>query len=93
MAYSCDNCGKGIQTGRNIRHHRGVAGGRWKRKAPKTARLWYVNLHSVWVVVGGKIVRRQLCTKCLRRAERPLRKKQQSAESTEKMLPQVLSVS
>jgi large subunit ribosomal protein L28 len=71
MVYACDYCGKGIQTGRNIRHKRGVAGGRWKRKAQRTPRQWLPNIHSVRVVEEGKVVRRRLCTKCLRRAERP----------------------
>ncbi len=69
--YACEYCGKGKQVGHRIRHHRGVAGGRWKRKAPKTRRLWLPNLHNARVIENGKIVRRRLCTKCLRRAERP----------------------
>lgn len=71
MAYSCEYCNKGIQVGHNIRHHKGVAGGRWKRKAQKTRRTWIPNLHYVRVVEAGKVVRRKLCTKCRRRAERP----------------------
>ena len=69
--YACEHCGRGVQVGRHIRHHRGVAGGRWKRKAPVTGRLWLPNLHMARVVEGGKILRRRLCTLCLRRAERP----------------------
>lgn len=69
--YACEHCGRGIQVGRHIRHHRGVAGGRWKRKAPVTGRLWLPNLHVARVVEAGNVVRRRLCTKCLRRAERP----------------------
>lgn len=82
MAYSCENCGKGIQTGRNIRHHRGVAGGRWKRKAPKTSRQWLPNLHYAKVLNDNKIVRRRLCTKCLRKADRPKFEKKESGDVT-----------
>lgn len=71
MSYECDYCGKGVQVGRNIRHKRGVAGGRWKRKAQKTRRIWKPNLHNTRVVENGEVVQRRLCTKCLRRAERP----------------------
>lgn len=69
--YACEYCQKEVQVGRHLRHHRGVAGGRWKRKAPKTGRLWLPNLHNVRVIENGKVVRRRLCTKCLRRAQRP----------------------
>lgn len=76
MAYLCEYCQKRIQAGHNIKHHRGVAGGRWKRKAQKTLRNWRPNLHNVRVIEAGKIVRRRLCTKCLRRADRPHQKTQ-----------------
>lgn len=76
MAYQCEYCEKGTQAGHNIRHHRGVAGGRWKRKAQKTKKTWTPNLHYVKVIEGGKIVRRRLCTKCMRRANRPHLKKE-----------------
>lgn len=85
MAYSCDHCGKGVQIGRNIRHKRGVAGGRWKRKAQKTPRQWLPNLHWARVVEDKKVVRRRLCTKCLRRAERP--KSTKSKEESGKIEP------
>ena len=76
MAYICEHCGKGVQYGHNIRHKRGVAGGRWKRKAQKTPRVWLPNLHWARVVENGQVVRRRLCTKCLRRAERPQKKEE-----------------
>ena len=76
MSYICEHCGKGVQYGHNIRHKRGVAGGRWKRKAQKTPRVWLPNLHWARVVENGQVVRRRLCTKCLRRAERPQKKEE-----------------
>ncbi|MDO8488131.1 MAG: 50S ribosomal protein L28 [bacterium] len=58
MAYVCDNCGKGVQYGGLHTHGRGVAGGRWKKKAPSVRKVFKPNLHA-WH--GMK-----LCTKCLR---------------------------
>ena len=66
MAYSCDHCGKGKLRGQNITHHRGVAGGRWKRKAPKTKKVSKPNLHTTWYLEEGKRVKKRLCTSCLR---------------------------
>lgn len=59
MAYICDNCGKGVQYGDSHTHGRGVAGGRWKKKAPFTRKVFKPNLHK-W---HGMM----LCTKCLRK--------------------------
>jgi len=70
MAYTCDHCGKGKLRGQNITHHRGVAGGRWKRKAPKTKKVSRPNLHPVWVLEKGKRIRKSLCTSCLRTLKR-----------------------
>lgn len=60
MAYKCDNCSKGVDFGNNVSHA--------KNRTKKT-RL--PNLHQARVIVKGKIVRQNLCTKCLRRAPRP----------------------
>jgi len=73
MSYKCEICGKRVQKGNLIRHHRGVAGGRWKRKAQKKKRVWLPNLHNVRVIVDGNVVRKRVCTKCLRKVERPRR--------------------
>lgn len=62
----CDNCGKGIMIGRSHRHHPGVAGGRWKKRAPKTVKIFRPNLHVARVIVNGVSKRMKLCTKCLR---------------------------
>ena len=58
MKNVCFHCGKGILMGRQHTHHRGVAGGRWKKRAPKTAKAFAPNLQKVKVMVGdvvGKI--------------------------------------
>lgn len=59
MAYKCDNCDRGVQYGESHTHGRGVAGGRWKKKAPHTRKVFKPNLHKH----NGQM----LCTKCLRK--------------------------
>ena len=59
MAFKCDNCDRGVQYGDTHTHKRGVAGGRWKKKAVKTRKVFLPNLHNY---LGQK-----LCTKCLRK--------------------------
>ncbi len=63
----CYHCGKGVIYGHSHTHHRGVAGGRWKKRAPKTQRIFEPNLQPVEINVEGKMVRVKLCTKCLKR--------------------------
>lgn len=65
MAYACDICGKTAVIGRQGRHHKGVAGGKWKRRAPKTVKVFRPNLHNA--TINGH--RMQLCSKCLRAAK------------------------
>lgn len=63
----CFYCGKGIIHGHSHTHHRGVAGGRWKKRAPKTARMFAPNLQPVKIMQGGVGKRVKLCTKCIKR--------------------------
>lgn len=57
--------------GRQHTHHRGVAGGRWKKRAPKTQRAFEPNLQPVRVVLAGGVIQRvKLCTKCLKRVRK-----------------------
>lgn len=71
MAFKCALCGKGIMIGRSHTHHPGVAGGRWKKRAPKTRKIFKPNLHSARVVIDGVRKKVRLCTKCLRIAKKP----------------------
>ena len=75
MAYACDLCGKTALYGRQGRHHKGVAGGKWKKRAPKTRKVFLPNLH--WAKIAG--VRLRLCTKCLRLMKGRVGKKAQRA--------------
>lgn len=73
MAMKCFNCGKGIMTGLQHKHHPGVAGGRWKKRAPKTQKVFKPNLHWARVPFAGNTKRVRLCTKCNRLAKQLLK--------------------
>ena len=66
----CYHCGKGVLFGRSHTHHRGVAGGRWKKRAPKTQRLFLPNLQKVKIMENGKEKRVMVCAKCLKRVKK-----------------------
>ena len=69
----CYHCGKTILFGRSHTHHRGVAGGRWKKRAPKTQRVFKPNLQKVEILIAGKAKSVKLCTRCLKRVRKDLR--------------------
>ncbi|MBI3070225.1 MAG: 50S ribosomal protein L28 [Candidatus Levybacteria bacterium] len=69
MAMKCVLCGKGRMVGRQHTHHPGVAGGRWKKRAPKTQKIFKPNLHWARVTISGVTKRVRLCTKCLRKVK------------------------
>lgn len=69
----CFHCGKSILFGRSHTHHRGVAGGRWKKRAPKTNRIFRANLQHVDIIVAGKVKRVKLCMKCLKRVKKDIK--------------------
>jgi len=52
MENSCYHCGKTVLYGRTHTHHRGVAGGRWKKRAQKTQRIFEANLQRVDILVN-----------------------------------------
>ena len=69
---NCYHCGKGVLMGRTHTHHRGVAGGRWKKRAPKVQRVFYANLQVANILVAGKVKRVKLCTRCLKRVKKDI---------------------
>lgn len=69
---NCFHCEKGVMFGRSHTHHRGVAGGRWKKRAPKTQRLFKPNLQPVTIKENGGFKRIQLCNKCLKRIKKDM---------------------
>ena len=68
----CYHCEKSLLYGRSHTHHRGVAGGRWKKRAPKTQRIFKANLVRLSIIKKGKIIRIRLCTKCLKRIRKDM---------------------
>lgn len=66
----CYHCGKTTLYGRSHTHHRGVAGGRWKKRAQKTQRIFKPNLQAVVVLSNGEESRVKLCMKCLKRIKK-----------------------
>lgn len=68
----CYHCGKSLLYGRSHTHHRGVAGGRWKKRAPKTQRIFKANLVRLNIVENGLTKRIRLCTKCLKRVRKDM---------------------
>lgn len=59
--------------GRSHTHHRGVAGGRWKKRAPKTRRIFRPNLQKVTILEKGKEKQVKLCAKCIKRIKKDLK--------------------
>lgn len=89
MAMICFNCKKGVMAGLSHTHHPGVAGGRWKKRAPKTIKVFKPNLHYTRIMVDKTPKRVRLCTKCLR-----IFKKKQSLKTLPKTsIPTSVSVS
>jgi len=70
MAYICEICGKGKVVGRSQRHKRGVAGKRWRKKAPATSRLFKPNLQKATLTISGKKRKMKVCTKCLKKIKK-----------------------
>lgn len=69
----CYHCEKGNLYGRSHTHHRGVAGGRWKKRAPKTQRIFEPNLQRIDIVENGNTKEVRLCTKCLKRVKNDMK--------------------
>jgi len=54
-------------------HHRGVAGGRWKKRAPHTAKLFKPNLQKITILEEGKEKKINICSKCLKRIKKDIK--------------------
>ena len=68
----CFNCKKGTVKGASHTHHRGVAGGRWRKRAPHTVRSFFANLQRVTIMIGKTEKKVNVCTKCLKRIKKDL---------------------
>lgn len=73
MENACYHCGKTVLFGRSHTHHRGVAGGRWKKRAPKTRRIFRVNFVRLSILENGVKKRVKLCAKCLKRVKKDMK--------------------
>ncbi len=69
----CFNCEKGSMKGMSHTHHRGVAGGRWKKRAPHTAKLFKPNLQKITILEEGKEKKINICSKCLKRIKKDIK--------------------
>ena len=67
MSFICDNCGKGMVYGASQSHKRGVAGKRWNKRAPVTARTFRPNIQKASFLIAEKKVSFTLCAKCLKK--------------------------
>jgi len=72
MKNVCYHCGKTVLFGRSHTHHRGVAGGRWKKRAPKTQRIFKVNFVRLSIIENGVKKRVKLCANCLKRVKKDM---------------------
>jgi ribosomal protein L28 len=73
MENVCYHCGKSVLYGRTHTHHRGVAGGRWKKRAPKKQKIFKANLIRLSIVENGKTRRVKLCASCLKRIKKDMK--------------------
>lgn len=67
MAIVCEICGKKKSVGRSQKHKRGVAGKRWRKRAPKTSREFKPNLQKVTLKINGEEKKMRVCAKCIKR--------------------------
>jgi len=68
----CYITGVGNMYGRSHTHHRGVAGGRWKKRAQKTARLFKPNLQTVSIIELGVRKQVKITAKALKRVKKDM---------------------
>jgi ribosomal protein L28 len=68
MSQICYLCAKKQQMGRISRHHRGVAGKQWLKRAQKRAKVFKANLQTK--TING--IRMTLCAKCIKKVNREI---------------------
>ena len=77
--------------GRQHRHHKGVAGGKWIQRAQSTVKVNLPNLHTFNGILAGQKGKWLLCTKCLRRAKENAKVLLEKAKKTVDTLPKIVS--
>ncbi|MGI5826192.1 MAG: large ribosomal subunit protein bL28 [Patescibacteria group bacterium] len=78
MAQVCYICNKLKQVGRQSRHHKGVAGKQWAKRAQETTKVFKPNLHPK--TING--VRMILCAKCIKRIKAEQLAQQEEVKET-----------
>lgn len=68
----CYITGTGNLYGRSHTHHRGVAGGRWKKRAQKTARIFQPNLQTISILEDGVRKQVKVTAKALKRVKKDM---------------------
>jgi ribosomal protein L28 len=68
----CYYTGKKALFGRSHTHHRGVAGGRWKKRAQKTQRIFKPNLIRIRIVENGSVKSVKIAAKVLKRIKKDI---------------------
>ncbi|HLD34252.1 MAG TPA: 50S ribosomal protein L28 [Patescibacteria group bacterium] len=56
MSLTCESCGKGYQRGHSVSHAKN-----------RHLRIFKPNLHFKTVEIDGKLVKRKLCTRCIKK--------------------------
>ena len=69
----CYVSGKTSQFGSTHKHHRGVAGGRWRKRAQHEMRMFKANLQPVTIIEDGKKKKVKLATDVIRRIKKDIR--------------------
>lgn len=69
----CYVTGVGPLFGRSHTHHKGVAGGRWIKRAVKTQRVFKPNLQKVTIEEEGKLKKVFVSTRVIKRVKKDLR--------------------
>lgn len=77
--------------GRQHRHHKGVAGGKWLQRAQSTVKVSLPNLHTFNGVLAGHKGKWLLCTKCLRAVKTNTTALVKEAKKPEDNLPKTAS--
>ena len=84
----CHISGKSKLFVRSHTHHRGVAGGRWKKRAPKTQRIFEPNLQKVLIFEDGELKRVNLATKVIKRVRYDIENGQRPKVEIVKYMPE-----
>ncbi|MCC7290010.1 50S ribosomal protein L28 [bacterium] len=64
MAKVCAVCGKSNTAGRRIQHHHSVG---WRFKAPRSTRVFKLNMRKIDLELSGTVVRTDVCMKCYKK--------------------------